>query len=90
MSKKEEIYEIEENEEFEVRVEEPKKGFLSKLGTGVKKHGKKIVVGAIVAGAAVAGFVLGQKKAAKGDSGEDEDYCDFDYEDSGETVTTEE
>lgn len=60
---------VEENEINEVEEESKVKGFLAKLGTGVKKHGKKIAGVAIVGAAAVAGYVFGSRS-------NDDDYFD--------------
>ena len=51
--------EIEKVETTEV-VEETKQGFLSKVGNGIKKHGKKILAIAGVAAAAAIGYALGK------------------------------
>lgn len=52
---------VEENETNEVEKEAKVKGFLTKVGAGAKKHGKKIAGVAIVGAAAVVGYVLGSK-----------------------------
>lgn len=61
-------------------VEEPKKGFFAKVGEGVKKHGKKVLVGAGAIGLGVLAYALG-KKAAGTDYG-----CDCDYDEEFEFV----
>lgn len=60
---------VEKNEVNEVKEESKVKGFIAKLGTGVKKHGKKIAGVAIVGAAAVAGYVFGSRS-------DDDDYFD--------------
>ena len=60
---------VEKNEINEVKEESKVKGFIAKLRTGVKKHGKKIAGVAIVGAAAVAGYVFGSRS-------DDDDYFD--------------
>jgi hypothetical protein len=51
----------------------------NKIMTGVKKHGKKILIGLGVAAAAVGGYVLGKRNSATDDE-------DFDTEEEFEGV----
>ena len=59
---------VEENTEIEVE----ETGKLSKVMSGIKKHGKKIAVGAAVAAASLIGFAL--VKNARSSSDYDSDY----------------
>ena len=69
-------------EEMEVAcVEEKKEGFLIKAKNGLKKHGKKVVVGAAVAAVGLIGYALGARP--KNDS---EDSYDYDPESFGDDV----
>ena len=52
---KENVIDFEELEETESN------GFLSKVKTGLKKHGKKIVAGAAVATVGLIGYALGSR-----------------------------
>lgn len=63
---------INELENTEVTVE-VKEGLGKKVVNGVKKHGKKIAVGAGIAAAGVVGFLLGKRS-----SEDDDDYVDID------------
>lgn len=69
-------------EEMEVAcVEEKKEGFLTKAKDGLKKHGKKVVVGTAVAAVGLIGYALGAR--LKNDS---EDSYDYDPESFGDDV----
>lgn len=57
---------------------EKKDGFFTKVGRFTKKHGKKLLVGALIAGAGVIGYNKGKKSLSNFEE-------DFDY-DSDETV----
>ena len=61
--KKEDVKEEVTMEELEevCEMEEVKEGLLSKVKTGLKKHGKKVAVTAAVAVAGVVGYMLGSK-----------------------------
>lgn len=54
--------------------EEPKEKLGTKVGNFVKKHGKKIAAGAVVAGGAIIGYALGLKngKTSANDDGDDD------------------
>lgn len=78
-----------EDENTEVEVEE-KESLISKVVSGVKKHGKKIAVGAVVATGTIIGYALlkGSKSAdgCESDCDNDEDIIDvidFDEVDEG-------
>lgn len=68
------------NEETEVTVNEEKEGKLAKAGKFIKKHGKKIAIGAGVALAGAAVFVVRTLMNAK--AGDEDVELDF-IEDSG-------
>lgn len=55
MSEKNENLNVEESVEME------EKGFLSKVKEGLKKHGKKIVVGAAITTVGLIGYKIGSK-----------------------------
>lgn len=58
----EEIKNINEETTEVAEVKESKvKGFVSKVGNGVKKHGKKIVAGVTIVGLGLAAYALGKK-----------------------------
>ena len=60
-----------------VEEEEVKEGFLTKAKNGLKKHGKKVAIGAAVAAAGVVGYMLGLK------TDDDSEYIDaYDLDDS--------
>lgn len=68
----------------ETAVQEVKQGFFAKTGTWIKKHGKKVAVGAaILAGAAIGVAVLGKKNKVDDseciDEDAVEDITDVDY-----------
>lgn len=77
----EKIDEMETLAEAVVEAEETKEekvGFLSKVGCFTKKHGKKLLIGALIAGAGVIGYNKGKKLADF-----DDDY-DYDSTDDGD------
>ena len=73
---------VENNEVTEVATEVVKeskfKDVMTKVGTGIKKHGKKIAGVALVAVAGTVGYVLGVKSNL--------DDCDYDVEYQDEVV----
>ena len=74
---KENVKVVEKTEEItevatEVVTESKFKGFMNKVGAGVKKHGKKIAGVALVAVAGAVGYVLGVKSNL--------DDCDYDVD----------
>lgn len=71
-----EIKKVNNVEETEVIEETENEGFFSKAKKVVKKHGKKIIVGAVVVASAVAAYALGKNSANYGsdDVIESEDY----------------
>lgn len=81
------IEEVKEINEEVVEVKESKlKGFVQKAGAGIKKHGKKIVVGTTLLGVGLLGYALGNKT----DGGDDTE-CEIidgskivDYENNSE------
>ena len=83
----EEVMDVEYEDTTEVVETPEKKGLLSKIGAGVKKHGPKI---AAVAIPAVAGFILGTVLRKKADEEGEYDYVDGDWEftDLSESDTT--
>ena len=58
-----EIKKVNNVEETEVVEETEKEGFFSKAKKVVKKHGKKIIVGAVVVASTVAAYALGKNSA---------------------------
>lgn len=77
--KKFEEVEVIDEEDFETEeIEEAKpKGFMSKVASGIKKHGKKIAIGA---GIAVLGFMIG-KHLSKSQEEYDSDFDDDESDD---------
>ena len=79
----EEIKNINNEETTEVaEVKESKvKGFMSKVGAGVKKHGKKVVAGVAIAGLGLAAYALGtrSKNADCADCCGEDDAIDVEY-----------
>ena len=65
-----ETEEVVSDAEVEKVCESKAKGFISKVGAGFKKHGKKIAAGAVVLGIGAVGFALGKKRSGCDD-------CDF-------------
>lgn len=62
-----------ENEVMEAEiVEENKETFIHKVGSGIKKHSKKILIGSAMLGLTGIGYALGRKRA------EDDFYDDYD------------
>ena len=86
--KKELVNEIETKDELNQEAEETtavapvdeKPKFASKVRNGLKKHGKKLAIGAGVAALGVVGYVLGRKSVLKY---ADCDVDDIDLDDSG-------
>ena len=88
--KNEEIKEVkEEVVEATVVEEEVKEGFLTKAKNGLKKHGKKIAVGAAVAAAGVVGYMLGLKTDDDSEYIDAYDLGDSDLESGSNEVTEE-
>ena len=89
--KKEEIKEEVKEEVTEAKevtvIEEEKESFLIKAKNGLKKHGKKVAVGAAVAVAGVVGYMLGSK--TEGDSDYVDSYAFDDSNLSGESDSNE-
>lgn len=52
--------------------------FITKVGNGIKKHGKKLLAGAIVGAVGLVGFMLGRKT---GKDDEDFDYIELESDD---------
>lgn len=61
-------FEVIENEEEVVEAETEKEGFLPKAKTWIKKHGKKIAIGATVIALGTVAYALGKKKSNEEDS----------------------
>lgn len=74
---KEEIQETEQTT-TEVAPVEEKPNLLTKVSNGLKKHGKKVAVGAAVTALGVVGYVLGRKSVLK-----HSDYDEFDLGSEG-------
>lgn len=78
MSKETNVVELEEV--VEVENEKESNGFLTKVKTVAKKHGKKIVTGIAIGAGILAGYLLGRKAI-----GDDEvDYIDCEATDTDE------
>ena len=73
-------------ENAEVTEKEAKTGFISKVGAGIKKHGKTIAGIAVVGLGALVGFAIGRKSTNEvSDSDiDDSDVIEDDFEDSDE------
>ena len=88
--KNEEIKEVkEEVVEATVVEEEVKEGFLTKAKNGLKKHGKKVAIGAAVAAAGVVGYMLGLKTDDDSEYIDTYDLGDSDLESGSNEVTEE-
>ena len=91
---KKDLYEEETFVEEEEVIEETKsEGFLTKVKTGLKKHGKKLVAGAAVAAVGLIGYALGAKSKEDEDAIETDDYEVLELEDhstSNDVEVTEE
>lgn len=70
MSKETNVVELEEV--VEVENEKESNGFLTKVKTVAKKHGKKIVTGVAIGAGILAGYLLGRKAS----SDDEVDYID--------------
>ena len=77
-----EIEEIEET--VEVAEEKESEGFISKVKTGLRKHGKKILFGAMILACGFAGYALGKK-----DLSLDEDESDNNWDDDDDVLLIE-
>lgn len=79
MSENAKNIEVVENENTEVaEVKESKmKGFVTKVGKGVKKHGKKIVAGVAIGALGLAAYALGARS-----KNEDSDDCCYGEDDA--------
>ena len=91
---KKDLYEEETFVEEEEVIEETKsEGFLTKVKTGLKKHGKKLVAGAAVAAVGLIGYALGAKSKEGEDTIDADNYEVLELEDhstSNEVEVTEE
>ena len=80
MSKEIKNVEVEETDVVETTVKENKaKGFIAKVGNGLKKHGKKVAVVAVGAAIGFIGYAFGSKHKA-------DNPCEFDCEISDSDV----
>lgn len=85
----EEIKNVEVVEAVETIEETGKKGFFSKIGSGIKKHKKALAIGAgVVAGVALIGTIAG-KLFGQDSYDEDEDYVEFDEEETSDETEEE-